>query len=310
MRQPIEKVQDARDRISETIEQGGKFTHNIIGLTLQQVAGKFGKSEANKLVDEFGLTELFGINKVEEVMAETKLKSSQVVMKEGAELVNESTGIVTTIKKEKTIRQFLDVASKKGPIEEERVTIIDDGGKKIYMTIGSTKYFIKKKHCEINAGGVDEKDPLDDDPLEDGAAAKPKTEAELRAEAKAAKKAKKEEIKKLAKEKSGKDDDDDDDDDDKDDAPESGSGKGRDMVKIMEDYVKEANTPEEAIKKLPVKLQSIAKKWVKLKGRMDKYEARWAKRFLRMHKAELKKAYGKDYREKNYGDTLVTLGDL
>ena len=67
MTQKTNFINDARAKISNTLnnfdKQGQKF---VIRLTLGLVEDRYGKEEANKLIDEFGL-EAFGWKKVGEV---------------------------------------------------------------------------------------------------------------------------------------------------------------------------------------------------------------------------------------------------
>lgn len=53
-----------RERIQAHIESGGPYVHNIISSLLRSCATKYGKKQANKLVDEFMLKILYGIEKV------------------------------------------------------------------------------------------------------------------------------------------------------------------------------------------------------------------------------------------------------
>lgn len=59
----INEVQQTRTRIEKAMNQGGNFTHNIIGLSLSSLASKCGKKYANELIDELGLDDLYGIEK-------------------------------------------------------------------------------------------------------------------------------------------------------------------------------------------------------------------------------------------------------
>jgi hypothetical protein len=62
----INEVTKARARIEEAMEQDGPFTHNLIGFTLSSLAQKVGVKYANELVREFDLTEIYGIEEVQE----------------------------------------------------------------------------------------------------------------------------------------------------------------------------------------------------------------------------------------------------
>jgi hypothetical protein len=46
-------------------EDQGPYTHNLISSILRCVAEKWGNEKANEMVDYFGLTELYGIHRVE-----------------------------------------------------------------------------------------------------------------------------------------------------------------------------------------------------------------------------------------------------
>ena len=61
-----EAVRKAREGIEKALDSMGNYTHNIISLYLSSLAAEEGNEAANKLVDEYDLTELFGIQKVEE----------------------------------------------------------------------------------------------------------------------------------------------------------------------------------------------------------------------------------------------------
>lgn len=59
-----ESLQKARARIRKAISDGGEYSQNVIGLTLTIVAQEMGSNEvADKLIDEYKLTKLFGIRK-------------------------------------------------------------------------------------------------------------------------------------------------------------------------------------------------------------------------------------------------------
>lgn len=53
-----EKIKDYEDSIVEAIARNGPYSHNIISMALGAVAQKFGKEEANKLIDKFKLERL------------------------------------------------------------------------------------------------------------------------------------------------------------------------------------------------------------------------------------------------------------
>lgn len=55
-------LSDLDEKIGGYVVRGGPFSHNIIGLLLQQCAEKYGKKEANSLVEKYEL-ELLGFNK-------------------------------------------------------------------------------------------------------------------------------------------------------------------------------------------------------------------------------------------------------
>lgn len=60
----LNSIEDARFKIERAVNADGEFSHNIISSTLRQVEQTFGKQEADKLIDEYDLTYLFGIKKV------------------------------------------------------------------------------------------------------------------------------------------------------------------------------------------------------------------------------------------------------
>jgi len=59
-------VENASESIEDLIDENpdGPYTHNIISATLRALAKKHGYEVANRLVDEFELTELYDIPKV------------------------------------------------------------------------------------------------------------------------------------------------------------------------------------------------------------------------------------------------------
>lgn len=59
-----EALKRARARIREALNVNGQYTKAAVGLTLTLVAQELGNNDvANKLIDEFNLTESFGIEK-------------------------------------------------------------------------------------------------------------------------------------------------------------------------------------------------------------------------------------------------------
>lgn len=61
-------LQKARDRIRKAINEGGRYGTNVIGLTLTIVAQEMGNDDvADKLIDEYNLTELFGVQKQSDI---------------------------------------------------------------------------------------------------------------------------------------------------------------------------------------------------------------------------------------------------
>lgn len=57
------EIKVAKEKIEKAIIQDGPYSHNIVGLVL---SGLNDKKAANKLIDEFELDELYGIQKVGE----------------------------------------------------------------------------------------------------------------------------------------------------------------------------------------------------------------------------------------------------
>lgn len=53
-----EILAEAEDSIKRAIKQNGPFTHNLISLTLGDVADRLGNKYANDLIDTFGLEDL------------------------------------------------------------------------------------------------------------------------------------------------------------------------------------------------------------------------------------------------------------
>ena len=62
-----ETLEELRDYIDEQAEYVGEkpYSHNIISLTLLQIAKRFGHAEANRAIGDFGL-DLIGWSKHEE----------------------------------------------------------------------------------------------------------------------------------------------------------------------------------------------------------------------------------------------------
>jgi flavin reductase (DIM6/NTAB) family NADH-FMN oxidoreductase RutF len=58
-----EAIKSAEANIRQAIKQNGRYSHNIVSSSLRILAEYHGKEEANKLVDKFKLTEIYGIEK-------------------------------------------------------------------------------------------------------------------------------------------------------------------------------------------------------------------------------------------------------
>ena len=65
-RNRIQSLEDCRDAINQAIEENGQFSHNICSCVLRIAADKFGTAQANALIDEFALDEVYSIHKQEE----------------------------------------------------------------------------------------------------------------------------------------------------------------------------------------------------------------------------------------------------
>lgn len=64
MSKKIKTIEDAKAELEELIDKiGGSHTHNLVGIVLRIVDKKFGRFEANRLIDEYELDILFGVNK-------------------------------------------------------------------------------------------------------------------------------------------------------------------------------------------------------------------------------------------------------
>lgn len=70
----VESLDKAREQIQKAIDQDGPYSHNIVGLVLSSVASDYGTAQANELIAEFDLTEVYGIRPVQE---ELKVKPEQ-----------------------------------------------------------------------------------------------------------------------------------------------------------------------------------------------------------------------------------------
>jgi hypothetical protein len=53
----------AEAAIVKAMKQNGPFSHNLVGMALSSLAREHGEAEADKLVDKFDLTVLYGIEK-------------------------------------------------------------------------------------------------------------------------------------------------------------------------------------------------------------------------------------------------------
>lgn len=62
MRKPTAKqMRDIRADMVEAVESPGPFQHNLISCTLRSAAAKYGTAVADRLVEEYDLEDLFGI---------------------------------------------------------------------------------------------------------------------------------------------------------------------------------------------------------------------------------------------------------
>lgn len=55
-----EILQKAKEQIDRAIDRNGPYSHNIIGLVLNDVSAKLGRRAANSLIEEFDLEALYG----------------------------------------------------------------------------------------------------------------------------------------------------------------------------------------------------------------------------------------------------------
>jgi len=53
----------AKSHIQRALDQDGPYTHNICSINLRLIETFKGRKEANKVIDEFDLTELYNISK-------------------------------------------------------------------------------------------------------------------------------------------------------------------------------------------------------------------------------------------------------
>lgn len=58
-------IDKASDRIQNAIDSHGPYSHNMIGAVLRDLSSSWGYEHANKLVRDFELDELYGIQEVE-----------------------------------------------------------------------------------------------------------------------------------------------------------------------------------------------------------------------------------------------------
>lgn len=59
-------IRQACEQIEKAMEQDGPFTHNMIGITLLGLAEKFGYKYSNDLIKQYDLTDLYGIEEIED----------------------------------------------------------------------------------------------------------------------------------------------------------------------------------------------------------------------------------------------------
>ena len=64
--EPIETIDDIREHMEAQMNSGGQYIHNAVSCLLRIAAAKFGKRSANKLIDDYNLTKLYGIRKEKE----------------------------------------------------------------------------------------------------------------------------------------------------------------------------------------------------------------------------------------------------
>jgi len=56
--------EDAQAHIEDAIKVDGSYSNNIVGATLRTVSEKISTEFANALIDDYDLTNIFGIDKV------------------------------------------------------------------------------------------------------------------------------------------------------------------------------------------------------------------------------------------------------
>lgn len=206
-------------------------------------------------------------------------KGEHVVLKKGAELINVTKGENYRVEFEESLEGVLKKAGETG--YSDAIDVERTDSKNISFKIGPTEYMVRKREYLV---------------LET-------KEDRLRREAKVAKRVKRQEVREARRIAKGEPLNPKKEDDDDIEIVEDVESVGRDMYQIMEQY-------GDDVEKYPKKLQKIVRNGIKLKERLDRLEERFAKRFYRMHKAELKKYYGNGYKEENYGLVFQTVLEL
>ena len=56
---------DAEEMIEYHINQGGPYSHNLIGVVLREADKQLGRAVANDLIDDYSLDSRYGMNKEE-----------------------------------------------------------------------------------------------------------------------------------------------------------------------------------------------------------------------------------------------------
>lgn len=210
---------------------------------------------------------------------------SHIVLKKGAELLNttHTTSIMVDFEK-----PLLVVLKEQGiPLEDANsIEVERNHSKTIGFKIGGVDYAVRHREYLILESEEERK----------------------RRDAKIVKRAKREEIKRLkaiAKGEEGKEDDDEIEAIEEEDEEIEFEGKlARDMYAIFEEEY------GDDVEKYPEKIQRLVKRGQKLKEKLDRIEELFSRRFRKLHRKELKKYYGKQYRDENYGNVFQTVLEL
>lgn len=246
-----------------------------------------------------------------------EMSLDNVTVKKGAELIDQNTSKVITVKEDMTVNRLM--SSIHGhDYEADFTTIVKTESKNLKIDMNGTVYLVRKREYDIP--DVEKKQKKVEDDIENlGDAIDIPFDKELtpkqqrKADRKAKRKRKKEIRKRLKQMKK------DDEVDTKEyrqledellalegyqkPGEEEEELKGKDMFDVAEQF-------EDDINKLPAKLKILVTRGLKLKKKLDAIEERFGKRYCRMYRKDFRARYGKNFRDENYGEVFKGFLDL